>query len=99
MRITNHQIEIIRHVVREHAGDNAIVSLFGSRLDDNAKGGDVDLLVQLSEKVDNPALLASQISSRISREMQGRKVDVLLMAPNLKQLPIHNVALEQGKQL
>jgi hypothetical protein len=47
----------------------ARVRLFGSRLDDGAKGGDVDPMFELPEPVDNPALLAAQLSARISRAM------------------------------
>lgn len=54
------------------------VLLFGSRLDDTARGGDVDLLIELTEPVDNPAVLSATLSARISRVLDGRKVDVLL---------------------
>ena len=47
MRLNDSQIAAIRRVVAEQAGDEAQVRLFGSRLNDQAKGGDVDLLVQV----------------------------------------------------
>jgi hypothetical protein len=31
--------------------------------------------------------------------MKGRKVDVLLAAPNLERLPIHDIALSEGRLL
>jgi hypothetical protein len=31
--------------------------------------------------------------------MHGRRVDVLLSAPNLRRLPIHDVALREGRLL
>ena len=71
--------------------------LFGSRLRDDARGGDVDLLVELPEAVEDPAVLASRLSALISRSLYGRKVDVLLLAPNLRRLPIHEVALQEGR--
>lgn len=70
--------------------------VFGSRLDDAAHGGDIDLMLELSEPVDNPALMAAQMSTQVSRTMRGRKVDVLLSAPNLMRLPIHDIAFEEG---
>jgi predicted nucleotidyltransferase len=62
-------------------------------------GGDVDLLVDSERSVDHPALLAASLSARISRCLQGRKVDVLIAAPNLAVLPIHTVAREEGQAL
>ena len=75
---------------------DASVFLFGSRLDDNKKGGDIDLLIQIEHEVTNPALLAAQIQAKVMRQIGEQKIDVLLMAPNLTRLPIHDIALNQG---
>lgn len=100
MRLTPEQLDAIRRITREQAGDSLVsVRLFGSRLDDSAKGGDVDLLVELAQPVENPALQAAQLAAKISRAMDGRKVDVVLSAPNLKRLPIHDVAFAEGALL
>lgn len=53
-------------------------------------------MLELPEPVDNPALLAAQMSTQVSRIMCGRKVDVLVSAPNLMRLPIHDVAFKEG---
>lgn len=45
MRLSPAQAEVILRCVRQQYGADAIVMLFGSRLDDAARGGDVDLLV------------------------------------------------------
>lgn len=99
MRLTTHQIVFIRQLITQLLGADVQVRVFGSRLDDNAKGGDLDLLLELPEPVDNPAMLAAQISAKVSRRMNGRKVDVLISAPNLKMLPIHDIAHREGKLL
>lgn len=99
MRLTDEQIEAIRRLAIQLAGDQVRVRVFGSRLDDAACGGDLDIMLELSEPVANPALLAAQMSARVSRVMHGRKVDVLLSAPNLVRLPIHDVAFKEGKLL
>ncbi len=99
MRISETQIMMIREIVQEVAGSDAKVRLFGSRLDDMARGGDVDLLVEVPRVVAHPAMLAARISARISRQMYGRKVDVLIAAPNLRRLPIHEVAGREGHLL
>ncbi len=99
MRLTTNQIDFIKQLTAQLAGNSAQVRVFGSRLDDTAKGGDLDLLLELTEPVDNPAMLAAQMSARVSRKMYGRKVDVLICAPNLKKLPIHEVGHREGNLL
>ncbi len=56
-------------------------------------------MLELPESVDNPALLAAQMAAQVSRTMSGRRVDVLLSAPNLMRLPIHDVAFKEGQLL
>lgn len=99
MRLTDDQIETIRQLALQVAGAQSRVRVFGSRLDDAAHGGDLDLMLELNEPIDNPALMAAQMSARVSRAMHGRKVDVLLSAPNLMHLPIHEMAFKEGKLL
>ncbi len=89
----------IRAGVSQLAGDDARVWLFGSRVHDEARGGDVDLLVEMDVAVTEPALLSARLASRVSRAMYGRKVDVLIKALNLKLLPIHFIALAEGIRL
>lgn len=99
MRITAMQCKAIRRLATDVAGDGAVVILFGSRVDDNKLGGDLDLLVELPHTIDNPAWLAARLSARVSRLMAGRRVDVLLSAPNLVSLPIHEHAKSTGVRL
>lgn len=99
MRITAAQRKSIRTITAELAGSDAVVILFGSRVDNSKRGGDLDLLIELPHAVDNPAWLAARLSARISRMMSGRSVDVVLTAPNLMTLPIHEQAKSTGIRL
>ncbi len=74
MRLTTDQAQAIHHFAQEIAGEAASVLLFGSRLDDHAKGGDVDLLLQVPDPVDNPAQLAANFSARVTRLMEGQRL-------------------------
>lgn len=96
MRLSPEQITNIRSLTSQLAGASARVWLFGSRVRDEARGGDVDLLVELDTTVLEPAQLSARLAARVSRSMFGRKVDVLIKAPNLKHLPIHDMALAEG---
>ena len=92
-------MQAIREVVRRECGSTARVRLFGSRLDDSRCGGDVDLLVELDESVERPALLSARLSALISRRLDGRSVDVVLSVTNLTRQAVHQVAEEQGQLL
>ncbi len=103
MRLTAPQIEGIRRIAGQPAGDEAEIRVLGSRLDPRARGSDLDLLLELPRPIANTALLATQVSAQVSgqltRLMDGRKVDVVLAAPNLLRSPIHEVALKEGHPL
>ena len=99
MRLSPEHISTIRQLAAQLAGERARVWLFGSRVRDDARGGDVDLLLELDADVAEPAQLAANFAARVSRSMDGRRVDVLIKAPNLMHLPIHTVALAEGVRL
>lgn len=99
MRLTDYEIQTILQLARQMTGSQCRVRVFGSRLDDAAHGGDLDLMLELPDPLDNPALISAQMSALVSRAMHGRKVDVLLSAPNLMRLPIHDMAFKEGKLL
>lgn len=99
MRLTADQLNAIRRIASEEAGDDCVVRLFGSRLDDTARGGDIDLLLEVPYSVDNPAFFTAHIAARLMRALSGRHVDVLLAAPNLDTFPIHRIAIAEGVRL
>ncbi|MEI8267234.1 MAG: nucleotidyltransferase domain-containing protein [Betaproteobacteria bacterium] len=96
MRLDARSIDLIRQVVCTEAGSDTRVRLFGSRVDEQAKGGDVDLLLEMTQAPPNAARLAAAVAGRVSRALHGRRVDVLIDAPGLRRLPIHEVARRQG---
>ncbi len=51
MRLIDSQLDAIRTVIPRYAGDGCKIYLFGSRLDDKARGGDVDLLLETPQYV------------------------------------------------
>jgi predicted nucleotidyltransferase len=96
MRITSHQASVIKTQTVQIFGPQAQVWLFGSRVDDQARGGDIDLLVAVPQMVERPALLPAQLAARLQMVLGEQRIDVVLQAPNLKQQPIHVVARSQG---
>lgn len=96
MRLTKQQKQTIIEVVQSLTDEDTKITLFGSRTDDSKQGGDVDLLLTFAKEISQPAVLSAKISARLLRAFQGRKVDILLSAPNLQKYPIHTIAKEQG---
>ncbi len=72
----------------------ADVYLFGSRVDDSARGGDIDLLV-LSRRIDLMAKL--DILGDLHRRLGERKID-LVVYPDLGQ-PFARIAATEGVRL
>lgn len=99
MRLSPTDRESIRRVALEVAGADATVRLFGSRLDDTKRGGDIDLMVSVPHAVNRPAWLGAALAARLERALGGRKVDVVLHAPNLAEEAVHRVALSEGAVL
>ena len=99
MRLTHEQRRVIRESAAEVFGRDAKVLLFGSRLDDEKKGGDIDLLVACAEPPDEPGLAAARMSAKIQARIGERKIDVLLIWPGSRRSAAHSAALARGVQL
>lgn len=68
MRLTSHQCAKIREVVERIAGTGAAIFVFGSRVDDAGRGGDVDLIIETDGRLN--LLLASRITARLEAALQ-----------------------------
>ena len=74
MRLSKEEIQAIREVVRRHDPD-ARIRLFGSRLDDQLRGGDIDLLI-LSGKLTYRDKL--KIRYQLKDKLGDRKMDLII---------------------
>lgn len=98
MRLSELQQSVIRATVAETFGTQASVWLFGSRVDDSKRGGDIDLLIQ-TDQVDIDALTRAEIAflGKLQMKLGEQKIDVLLDYPSRKtHPPIFSIARKSG---
>jgi predicted nucleotidyltransferase len=96
MRLDPAAIAIIKCDMADTLGDDARMRLFGSRLDDTRKGGDIDLLVEADCPVERATSTAGTLEARLIRALGGRNVDVILAARNEREQSIHRLARAEG---
>jgi predicted nucleotidyltransferase len=74
MRLSVNAQELIKQTVLRETGANAQVFLFGSRLDDSRRGGDVDLYIESDN--DMPPLQRARVKLQLEA-MLGLPVDIV----------------------
>ena len=86
-----------RIAIREAAARffQAEVRLFGSRVDDAARGGDIDLFIESDLAVSDVAARRIAMLAHLERQLGERKVD-LVVADGRSDLAIHRVARAHG---
>lgn len=93
MRLKNFEIDIIEKAI--HSIDpEASIYLFGSRVDENRKGGDIDLLVFSRTLTYGDKI---KIKKQLFEKMEEQKID-LIIARDIAD-PFVRLALEQGERL
>jgi len=95
MRLTLHQKDAILAAVGRQDPDARII-LFGSRADDHAKGGDIDLLI-VSDRIGLHQ--EWEIRRDILDEIGWQKLDLIVRRNNQLDSPIASVAMETGISL
>lgn len=95
MRISESESGEITRIIRSRIGDSASVWLFGSRADDDGKGGDIDLYVEIDHEVG--AVVKAAANGDLIDAL-GRKVD-LIVNDKTCDLPIYSIAKKSGIRL
>ena len=98
MRLTAEQAEVIRTAVREVYGEDSRLWLFGSRVDDARRGGDIDLLVRPDSSGSYALMDKIRLLGKLERSLGERKIDIVIEAQD-DQRPIVKIAHESGIQL
>ena len=97
MRLTPEAREIIRTTTQEVFGAQARVRLFGSRTDDNQRGGDIDLLVELPSHQSDAPKKSLTLAAGLQMRLGDQPIDVLVTDPESPLDPIHRTAAATGE--
>ena len=99
MRITLNEAAAIRRVIAEVAGAGARVKLFGSRTQDDLRGGDIDLLIELAEPTIDKLSASLRAGARLQMAIGERRIDVLVTDPLSVETPLIRDARLEGISL
>ena len=91
--------QLISRTTRAIFGAEARVRLCGSRLDDAARGGDIDLLVASDTPLAEPERKRLQLVARLQLRLGDQPIDVLINTPQTERGPMHDLAARQGALL
>ena len=103
MRLTTEQLSIVKNLSRYYFGENAKLWLFGSRVDDEKKGGDYDFLIETSltnadEVVSRKIDMIVQLQS--STPFEDEKIDIIVKRQQSSfDMPIYHIAKHEGVQI
>ena len=99
MRISSRTASIITTLVQKHFGLESSVYLFGSRVDDTARGGDIDLYIEVPQDLSDKFRTTNAFNAELQRMLGEQKIDVIVRDGNSALLPIHVEARNNGVRI
>ncbi len=99
MRLTPEQVTIIRDTACEVFGSDARVWLFGSRVDDTRRGGDIDLYVEVPHPVRDAVRRHARLWALLQAQLGEQRIDIVVRAADTSPQPIHEIARLTGVPL
>ncbi len=99
MRLRDDEIRIIREEVEHTFGPEAMVRLFGSRVDDTRRGGDIDLYIEAPGNERTWREQERRLRHALLTRLGDQRIDIVTAPPGGKGRPIDQVALREGVAL
>jgi len=101
MRLSENYRNIIKQTAHEIWGNQVSIILFGSRVDDTKKGGDIDLLIQINNDEEAKEIVRKKIKflSRLDILLGEQKIDLIVATKENRQQNIVQTALQKGIEL
>jgi len=99
VRLSNQQQRIIREEAQAVFGPTVEVRIFGSRLDDGARGGDIDIHVETQGDVKERLNRELRLYARLQRRLGERSMDIVVHDREQPMRDIDRHALATGVRL
>ncbi len=96
MRLSDFQVQQIVAIVEGVFPHIKHILLFGSRLNDEISGGDIDLYIEVFDELSHAAEIRKMLIAELRLALNTTAIDVVLFSPNLEELPMHRIAKETG---
>ena len=96
MRLTESQRAAIKAAVFNTIDTESRIWLFGSRVDDTARGGDIDLMIETEKTLLNRVSALCRLEGSLVMKLGNRKIDIILKDARTPEAPIHRAARENG---
>jgi predicted nucleotidyltransferase len=99
MRLSPEHQAIIRRAVARTFGPQGEIWVFGSRVDDSALGGDLDLYVEADGDPGDILDRELRLYAELQRELGEQRIDIVTRRRSSPERPIHREAKRMGVRL
>jgi predicted nucleotidyltransferase len=96
MRLTIEQVQLVKKTVDTILNAPNHIWLFGSRVNDDKKGGDIDLFIETPSLCPNRAETICRLYGELVMTLGEQKIDILLKDKNTTEVPIFDIARHSG---
>lgn len=78
MRLSKFEIDSIKNLAEQHFGNDVEVFLFGSRVNNQLRGGDIDLFIRTKTNTSLSSLSKIEFVTGLVEKIGDQKIDVVL---------------------
>ena len=99
MRLSQDTIKTINTLAQKHFGNDCEVYIFGSRVDDAKRGGDIDIYIETS-LIENIFDAKLEFLTALHKAIGEQKIDLVVKKRESKQIyPIYESAKNAGVKI